>query len=124
MPTYQGGCHCGAVRYEVTKAEAPTSPIDCNCSVCTKKGILHLGAEHDEFKITQGQATLKLYQFNTATAKHWFCGNCGIHVYGVPRSNPERLSVNARTLDSFHALLPSVTLTPFDGINHPKDRQA
>ena len=34
---FEGGCHCGAVRFRITVDE-PLEGIDCNCSICTKKG--------------------------------------------------------------------------------------
>jgi hypothetical protein len=39
--TYRGGCHCGAVRFEVDAAE-PIRAIDRNCSMCVRTGFLHL----------------------------------------------------------------------------------
>ena len=124
MPTYQGGCHCGAVRFEVTRPTPIASVVECDCSLCTRKGILHSEAEDDQFRILKGEAELADYQFGTRTAHHWFCRHCGIHVFGRPRSAPERYTINARCFDDFRKLLPGLTVRPFDGINHFKDRQA
>ena len=95
--TYQGGCHCGRVRFRI---EADLASLgECNCSICTKKGILHLLVLPQAFELLQGEDALATYQFNTNTAKHTFCRHCGIHAFYVPRSDPDKISVNARCLD-------------------------
>jgi hypothetical protein len=124
MHTYQGGCHCGAVRFEIRLDRPIDTLIDCNCSLCTRKGILHHAAEDEQLTLLQGESDLALYQFGSGVAKHWFCRRCGIHVFGRPRNNPDRYTINARCLDDFHAIRPTVTIQPFDGVNHPKDRPA
>lgn len=111
--TYEGGCHCGAVRFQVTidKHEA----IECNCSICTKKGFLHLIVPSENFTLLQGEDALATYQFNTGTAKHLFCKICGIHSFYRPRSHPDGFSVNLRCLDG--DLLSQFQIVPFDGKN-------
>jgi hypothetical protein len=114
-PTTQaGGCHCGAVRFTV-RLENPTA-IWCNCSMCTKKGFIHLIVEHDALTIESGADRLTEYRFHTQTARHTFCATCGIHPFYVPRSHPDGFSVNARCLDNqdFVATLP---VEGFDGQN-------
>ena len=110
---YTGGCHCGAVRFEV---EAPESVEveDCNCSICAKSGHLHLIVPRNRFRILQGEDDLTLYQFNSGVAKHYFCRTCGIKPFYVARSNPDGMDVNLRCLDEPPA---DVTIVPFDGRN-------
>jgi hypothetical protein len=98
MISHIGGCHCGRVRFEVI-APAILDVSDCNCSICTKSGYLHLTVPGSRFKLLQGAQALTSYQFNTRTAKHLFCAHCGIKSFYVPRSHPEGFSVNARCLD-------------------------
>ena len=111
--TYQGGCHCGAVRFTVIvdKHEA----IDCNCSICTKKGFLHLIVPPAQFTLLSGDDVLTTYTFNTGTAKHTFCRICGIHPFYRPRSHPEDIDVNVRCLDG--DVLSQFQIVPFDGAN-------
>lgn len=97
-----GSCHCGQVRYEVQVETLKV--IDCNCSICTKRGALHLRVPAEAFGLKSGGAALKAYRFGTFTAKHWFCERCGIPVYSNPRIAPDKVNVNARTLDRFHEL--------------------
>ena len=86
-------------RIEVDLAATPIG--ECNCSICTKKGILHLPVLRDGLEILSGTEELAVYQFNTGTAKHTFCRHCGIHAFYQPRSDPENYSVNARCLDDY-----------------------
>lgn len=99
MVTHSGGCHCGRVRFEVI-APKRLSVSECNCSICSKAGYLHLVVPADRFKLLSGSDTLKTYSFNTHTAKHLFCSVCGVKSFYVPRSHPDGISVNARCIDS------------------------
>ena len=111
--TLEGGCHCGRVRFRVT-ADLDGVTI-CNCSICTKKGIWHLIVPREHFELLQGEGDLATYQFNTKVAKHHFCRTCGIHPFYVPRSDPDKIDVNARCLDDFDTL--AITPKRFDGRN-------
>lgn len=111
--TYDGGCHCGAVRFRVIvdKHEA----IDCNCSICQKKGFLHLIVPPEQFTLLSGDQALTTYTFNTHTAKHTFCSICGIHPFYRPRSHPQAIDVNLRCLEG--NVLSEFSIVPFDGAN-------
>ena len=121
MPTYHGSCHCGAVRFEVALKAPITRLRECDCSVCTKKGIVHHPVADHELSISSGHEGLVLYQFHSAEAHHWFCGTCGIHTHGRPRNNPGRFTVNTRCLDGYEAIRAGAEMAYFDGKNHPKD---
>jgi hypothetical protein len=109
----EGGCHCGRVRFRVT---APLTGItDCNCSVCTRKGFLHLIVPAHQFQLLAGAEELTTYTFNTGVARHQFCSHCGVHPFYVPRSDPDKVDVNARCLDGVDAA--SLEVAPFDGRN-------
>ena len=87
---YAGGCHCGAIQFEV---EAPEhiEASECNCSMCSKAGYLHLIVPAARFRLLRGAEHITTYTFNTGVAKHTFCKVCGIRSFYVPRSNPGRL---------------------------------
>jgi hypothetical protein len=114
IESFEGGCHCGRVRFRV-RADLEEL-LECNCSVCTKKGMLHLIVPPEQFELLRGEEDLAAYQFNTGTAKHTFCRHCGIHSFYVPRSDPDKISINARCLDNIDVpvLKPSRF---FDGRN-------
>lgn len=112
--THAGGCHCGRVRFEVL-APAEIEASECNCSICSKSGFLHLIVPRSRFKLLQGEPFLSTYSFNTGVARHLFCKVCGIKSFYVPRSNPDGFSVNVRCLDP--GTMQRLTVTPFDGQN-------
>lgn len=113
MRTFEGGCHCGRVRFRVTGDLSRVT--NCNCSVCTKKGFLHLIVPPEQFELLSGEDALSTYQFNTGTARHIFCRHCGIHSFYVPRSDPNKIDVNVRCLDDVD--LTAIDIQPFDGRN-------
>ena len=98
MIIHTGGCHCGAVRFEVD-APAKILANDCNCSICRMSGFLHLIVPRSRFRLLQGADRLTEYKFNTRTARHLFCSVCGVKSFYVPRSNPDGYSVNVHCLD-------------------------
>ena len=112
--THEGGCHCGRVRFEVA-APARISVTDCNCSICSKSGYLHLIVPKSRFRLLSGEGALTTYQFNTGTARHLFCSACGIKSFYVPRSHPDCFSVNARCLDE--GTVRAMKIVPKDGRN-------
>jgi hypothetical protein len=112
--THRGGCHCGAVRFEVL-APAVLAVVDCNCSMCRKSGYLHLIVEKARFRLLSGAEMLTTYRFNTGTAQHLFCKVCGLKSFYVPRSHPDGYSVNVRCLDP--ATVKGMEINAFDGAN-------
>src|SRR5262249_52432692 len=113
METYEGGCHCGRVRFRV-RGDLGTV-TECNCSMCTMKGFLHLIVPRAEFEVLAGHDELTTYTFNTGIARHTFCRTCGIHPFYVPRSDPDKIDVNVRCLEGVD--LSAVQPRPFDGRN-------
>ena len=109
-----GGCHCGAVRFEVQLPEVIEAQ-SCNCSVCTPTGFVHVIVPESRFRLLQGAGGLTAYTFNTGVARHLFCKVCGIKSFYRPRSNPDGWSVNARCLDGAEDL--DIHVEAFDGRN-------
>lgn len=121
MTTLAGGCHCGAVRFEI-EVPATVEVLDCNCSMCAKTGYLHLIVEKADFRLVTAWEALTDYRFNSGTARHLFCATCGIKSFYVPRSHPDAYSVNLRALDESSGL--AVTIIPYDGRNWETARAA
>jgi hypothetical protein len=117
----EGACHCGAVRFTVTLAEGLEQPRRCNCSFCRMRGAVVVSARREDLRITSGNDALRLYQFNTRQAEHYFCSVCGIYTHHRRRSNPDQISLNVACLAG---------VSPFDfecvpvyeGVLHPNDR--
>lgn len=114
MTTHTGGCHCGRVRFEV---DAPANLVanECNCSICSMTGYLHLIVPRGDFRLLTGDEHIETYTFNTGIARHTFCRCCGIKSFYKPRSHPGGVSVNVRCLEPDS--IESLTVRPFDGRN-------
>ena len=119
LETREGGCHCGRVRFRATVDLDHLS--QCSCSICTKKGILHLPIFPADFELLRGKGALTVYTFGTGVAQHPFCANCGMHVFYVPRSQPDKVIVNARGLDDIDG--PALRPTRFFDGRHWEDAQ-
>ncbi len=110
---YEGGCHCGAVRFEV-EVPGQVELERCNCSICALSGYLHLIVPKASFKLLSGESALQTYTFNSGIAQHKFCRTCGIKPFYIPRSNPDGVDVNVNCLDQPPA---DMTIVDFDGQN-------
>ena len=115
LVTHRGGCHCGAVAFEVD-APARVTVSECNCSICRMSGYLHLIVPRAQFRLLRGADALSEYTFNTGTARHLFCRRCGVKSFYVPRSNPDGYSINVRCLDQ--STLEHIDREPFDDAEH------
>jgi hypothetical protein len=113
MTTHRGGCHCGAVRW---RAETEiTQVLDCNCSICRKRGgLLHFLPETD-FVLEKGDDQLIDYQWNKHHIHHLFCANCGILSFarGVAPDGSRMIALNVRCIEAID--LKSLKVVEFDG---------
>ena len=112
--TARGGCHCGAVQFEVDLPEV-AEVRRCNCSICRMSGYLHLTVARRDFRLLSGEDVLTEYRFNTGVARHLFCRTCGIKSFYVPRSHPHAWSVNLNCLEVLEEV--AVQIEDFDGSN-------
>ena len=116
-------CHCGNVEAEVNIPDNGIEKImRCNCSICKKKGYVIGVLGENDFKLTKGEDSLKLYQFYTNAAKHYFCTNCGIHTHNRPRINPKIYGINVACIDDIDVFKFKDVLVN-DGYNHPLDKK-
>lgn len=111
--TYEGGCHCGKVRYRATTDLAKV--IQCNCSICSKKGYLLTFVTPDAFELATGEDAVTDYQFNKNIVHHVFCSTCGIgsYAWGTGRDGKKMYSVNVRCLEGVD--VSGLTITSVDG---------
>ncbi|KAL5017484.1 hypothetical protein ScPMuIL_007073 [Solemya velum] len=107
-----GGCHCGAVRFEVL-APSQVHVYHCNCSICVKKQNWHIIVPRSNFTLLKGEDSLKTYTFGTHQAKHMFCSICGVQSFYIPRSNPDGYGVCPHCLDP--GTVESMEVEEFDG---------
>ena len=108
-----GGCHCGSVRFEAEVPDAPVPALNCNCSICSATGFLHVVVPHEQFELLSGREVLSSYRFGTGAAEHLFCSRCGVKSFYQPRSHPDAWSINANCLDEPVEL----AVEQFDGRN-------
>ena len=66
----RGGCHCQTVRFEAGLPEPPIAALDCNCSICSMTGFLHVMVPHDKFELLTGHDALLGYRFGSGAAEH------------------------------------------------------
>jgi hypothetical protein len=116
-----GACHCGGVRFHAKLTDGLRSARRCNCSICRMRGAIAISASVGDLEILEGEDLLTLYQFNTNTAKHYFCSRCGIYTHHQRRSDPSQYGLNVACLSG---------ISPFDfaevdvrdgAANHPSD---
>lgn len=115
-----GACHCGAVRFRVKLPDGLHSARRCTCSYCRMRGAIAVTANLDGLEILQGQEALTIYQFNTKTAKHYFCSKCGIYTHHQRRSNPNQFGINVACLEGISPF-DFTTIPVNDGVLHPND---
>ncbi|MCW8345095.1 MULTISPECIES: GFA family protein [Vibrio] len=120
---HRARCHCGAVELELHLPNGIDKPRRCDCSICRRKGAIVASVKLDGIRVLKGQEFLKLYQFNTGTAKHYFCSNCGIYTHHQRRSDPTEYGFNVGCLLGVNPFdLGEVVIN--DGVNHPADRSS
>ncbi|ACJ31195.1 Glutathione-dependent formaldehyde-activating, GFA [Shewanella piezotolerans WP3] len=119
--THIASCHCGAVKLSLNLPQGVTDLRRCDCSMCRRRGTIVTSAELDGLEVVSGNDKLSLYQFNTFTAKHYFCSICGIYTHHQRRSNPNQFGVNVACIDGVNPYELTNVAMP-DGVNHPADR--
>ncbi|MCK0207787.1 GFA family protein [Starkeya koreensis] len=120
MDLRTGGCHCGAVRFEVALEDGFGTIRRCTCSYCRMRGAVVVMAQPGGVRLLAGEEALASYRFNSGTAEHFFCARCGIYTHHQRRSDSRLHAVNVACLDG---------VSPFDfaevpvmnGINHTSD---
>jgi len=118
--TLDAACHCGAVRFQLRLPDGFRSVRRCTCSFCRMRGAVVISARLEDFTLLAGADNLTLYQFNTRTAKHWFCKTCGIYTHHQRRSNPEEYGVNVACLAGVSPF-DFAEVPVSDGVAHPSD---
>ncbi len=115
METYQGGCHCERVRYEVNVDV--TQSITCNCSICKKRGTILAFTSTDQFKLLKGEKEQTAYEFNKKMITHLFCKTCGILSYATGKTpdGVSMIAINVRCLDGIN--LDALSPVAVDGAN-------
>jgi hypothetical protein len=123
LAKHRASCHCGEVVLELDLPDGIVDPRRCDCSICRRKGAIVASVPLSGLKIIKGARSLKLYQFNTMAARHYFCSNCGIYTHHQRRSDPTQYGFNVGCLEGVNPFdIPDVPTNV--GMNHPADRRA
>lgn len=117
---HAAACHCGAVRFRVRLTDGFNTARRCSCSFCRMRGAIAVSAQLEDLRFVQGQDHLTLYQFNTRSAKHYFCPTCGIYTHHQRRSNPHEFGINVACLEGVSPF-DFVEVLVMDGVSHPSD---
>jgi hypothetical protein len=121
QPRHRASCHCGLVVLELDLLDGIVNPRRCDCSICRRKGAVVASVPLSGLHVVKGTEHLKLYQFNTGVAKHWFCGVCGIYTHHQRRSSPGEYGYNVGCLEGVNPFA-IVDVPTNDGVSHPADR--
>lgn len=117
---HEAACHCGTVRFRVRLADEFKTIRRCTCSYCRMRGAIAVSAALSDMEFVAGEDNLTLYQFNTRTARHYFCKTCGIYTHHQRRSNPSLFGINVACIEGISPFdFPEVTV--MDGVSHPSD---
>ncbi len=115
-------CHCEEVEVEINIPDNFEKVLKCNCSICKRKGAVMSMVKNEDFKIIKGKDKLKLYQFHSKIAKHYFCNNCGIYTHHNPRANPNMTGFNLGCIDDID-IFELKNISILNGKNHPLDKK-
>jgi hypothetical protein len=113
MP-FRGSCHCGAIAYELAE-DLPTQALQCNCSICQRKGYLHLFSTPEKFTLMGNRDELQVYTFNRHAIRHQFCKTCGCAPFaeGTTPDGRSMVEVNLRCVEGID--LAKLAIVPIDG---------
>lgn len=120
VPIFNVACHCGAVRLRVRLAEGFATARRCSCSYCRMRGAIAVSAAAADIELVAGEGNLTLYQFNSRTAKHYFCRTCGIYTHHQRRSNPNQYGINVACIEGVSPF-DFADVPVVDGVQHPSD---
>lgn len=119
LKTYQGSCHCGAVRFEAD-LDLAQGTYRCNCSICRRTRFWPAVAREGGFRLLAGEGELTQYLFNTRKNQHYFCRHCGVRAFGIGTETPigRMVGVNLGCLhDVSDEQLAGLPITHVDGLH-------
>jgi len=113
MPLHRGSCHCGLVKFKI-QSEI-TELTTCDCSICIKKNAVMTKIHESAFELLSDWDDVSEYNWNTKTARHFFCKKCGVYTFHRKRAQPDHFGINIYCLDDFDA--STVQIRPTSGKN-------
>ena len=108
-----GSCHCGRIAFE---AEGEfDKAVECNCSICRRKGVLLAFVPRSQFELVTPGENLSTYRFNKHVIDHHFCATCGVSPFSEATApdGTEMAAINVRCVPEID--LTRLTVTQYDG---------
>jgi len=103
LRTYQGGCHCGAVRFQA-ELDLASGGSMCNCTVCTKIAGVTTAVKPAAFRLLAGEDSLASYEWGAKIGTRKFCKHCGVHCFApghLAELGGDYVSISLNALDDF-----------------------
>ncbi|NRF65894.1 GFA family protein [Aquincola sp. S2] len=117
--TYQGSCHCGAVRFQAL-IDLSAGTTRCNCSLCRRTRYWGTSVKPEAFTLLGGADAIAAYSFASKSLRHEFCRHCGVRPFGHGSgewAGGEFVSINIGTLDASDEELAAAPIQYCDGRN-------
>ena len=112
--TFRGSCHCGKIAYSVDE-EPPAKAMECNCSICRRKGYIHHFTTPEKFTLEGSRDDLQVYTFNRHAIRHQFCTTCGCAPFaeGTGPNGQPMVEINLRCAEGID--VNALEISQFDG---------
>ena len=109
----RGSCHCGKIAFSLD--DEPTEAIECNCSICRRRGSVLAASAPDKFRLETSRDDIAVYTFGKHLIRHQFCKTCGCAPFaeGTGPDGDEMVVINLRCADGVD--LSTIKITRFDG---------
>lgn len=109
-------CHCGGIA--LTVDEDPTEAIECNCSMCRRRGSILAATTGEKIRLETPREAMATYTFNKHVIRHHFCPMCGCAPFAEGEVNGQAMAMmNLRCAEDFD--LSKLKIIPFDGASRP-----
>ena len=110
----RGSCHCGKIAFTLD-GDVPTEAMECNCSICGRKGYLLAFSTPDKMHLETSRDDIAVYMFGKHVIRHQFCKTCGCAPFGEgtgPGDTP-MVAINLRCAEGID--LSTLKITQYDG---------
>jgi hypothetical protein len=126
---YQGGCHCGALRYEAD-LDLEKGTMRCNCSLCEKVRAWFAFTPFDKFQMTKGgEANEIRYRWTPPNRPepnltYHHCSTCGVrtHADGMDPKGQHVAAIAVATLEGADPEVLAASVHYVDGLHDHFDR--
>ena len=127
---YQGGCHCGALRYEVD-IDLEKGTLRCNCSLCSKARAWFAFTPFEKFEVVRGGDADEIrYRWTPPNRPqpnltYHICSTCGVrtHADGKDPKGNHIAAIAVATIEGADAKVLAKSVRYVDGLHDHFDRE-